>query len=95
MENTKAYSALFVIVPEKEETIDEVKGVISAVITENAGEIVKENLIGKKALAYPIKKKTEGIYYEVDFNAAPGAVTKLTRQFNINTSILRALIDKK
>ncbi len=94
MEKMKNYSGLFIIVPEKQDTVDEVKGGINAVISDNSGNIVKENVMGKRALAYPIKKKNEGIYYEVTFTALPGSVAKMTRQFNINTDILRALIDK-
>jgi len=94
MEKTKSYSALFIIVPEKEESIDELKNSISSVISDNSGNIVGENMAGKKALAYPIQKKTQGIYYEVTFTALPGSVAKMMRQFQINTDILRALIDK-
>jgi small subunit ribosomal protein S6 len=94
MEKTNSYSALFIIVPEKEESIDELKSSISSVISDNSGNIVGENMVGKKALAYPIQKKTQGIYYEVTFTALPGSVAKIMRQFQINTDILRALIDK-
>lgn len=94
MENTRSYSALFIITPEKEEMIDEVKKNIGSVISENSGNIQKENIMGKKNLAYPIKKKGEGIYYEVVFTALPESVSGMMRQFQINTDIMRALIDK-
>ena len=94
MENARSYSGLFIIVPEKEDSIDEVKKTIGSIISENSGNIVKENIMGKKTLAYPIKKKTEGIYYEVTFDADPGSVSGMMKQFRINTDILRTLIDR-
>ena len=95
MENTKrSYSGLFIIIPEKQESIDEMKKVIASIITDNSGNIVKESMMGKRVLAYPIKKRAEGIYYEVIFDAPPASVSRMMRDFQINTDILRALIDK-
>lgn len=94
MEKTRSYSGLFIIIPEKQDSFEELKSGINAVISENSGNIVGENVMGKKRLSYPIKKKNEGIYYEVRFTALPGSVANMTRQFRINTDILRALIDK-
>ncbi|MFH1394763.1 MAG: 30S ribosomal protein S6 [Candidatus Omnitrophota bacterium] len=94
MEKGRSYTSLFIIVPEKQDELGEVKNSINAVIGENTGKIVKENMIGKRRLAYPIKKKNEGVYYEVTFTALPESVTKMRRLFQINTDILRTLIDK-
>jgi small subunit ribosomal protein S6 len=94
MDKKVSYSTLFLIVPEKEDSIDEVKNTLNTVFVDNGCQIDKETLIGKKKLAYPIRKKTEGIYYEVDFKAEPTAIARLTRQFNINTDLLRFLMDK-
>ncbi|MBU0683533.1 MAG: 30S ribosomal protein S6 [Candidatus Omnitrophota bacterium] len=94
MEKARSYTGLFIIVPEKQDEIGEVKNGISLVIGENTGKIVKENMIGKRKLAYPIKKKNDGVYYEVTFTALPKSVTKMRKLFQINTDILRTLIDK-
>ncbi|MEA3489443.1 MAG: 30S ribosomal protein S6 [Candidatus Omnitrophota bacterium] len=94
MEKTKSYTGLFIIAPEKEDSLEEVKNGIGAVINENSGNIQKENLMGKRAFAYPIKKKKAGIYYEVTFTTLPGSVSGMMRQFRINTDLLRTLIDK-
>ncbi|MBU1083817.1 MAG: 30S ribosomal protein S6 [Candidatus Omnitrophota bacterium] len=94
MEKARGYLGLFIITPEKQEQMDEVKGSIKGIIGENSGKILKENEIGKKRLAYPVKKKEEGIYYEVNFDATPESITKMSRLFRINNDILRTLIDK-
>jgi small subunit ribosomal protein S6 len=92
--STRSYSGLFIVIPEKNDAFDEMKDLINSVITENSGKIEKENVMGKRTLAYPIKKKAEGIYYEVSFSAPPEGVAGMMKQFRINTDILRTLIDK-
>ncbi len=94
MEKARSYAGLFIIVPEQLDTMEEMTATIGSVIGENSGKVDKENLMGKRTLAYPIKKKTEGIYYEVIFTAAPESVAQMSKQFRINTKILRTLIDK-
>jgi small subunit ribosomal protein S6 len=94
MDELKNYSGLFIIASDKEESIDDVKNSINAIITENSGKIEKDKLIGKRELATPIKKKKTGIYYQVSFSAKPGDVPKMTRQFRITNSIMRSLIDR-
>ncbi len=93
MEKVRSYTGLFIIAPEKLEAIDEVKRGIGAVIGDNSGKILKDTMMGKKNLAYPIKKNNSGIYYEVIFSAMPKSMEKMRRMFNINTDVLRSLID--
>lgn len=92
MEDERSYSGLFIVTPEKEESAETLKETISSVISENSGKIVNVNMVGKKKLAYPIKKNTEGIYMEFTFTALPEGIAKMSRLFRINTDILRALI---
>lgn len=94
MENTRSYSGMFIITPDKQDSMDDVTKSIGSIISENSGNVVNDNVLGKKTLAYPIKKKSEAVYYEVSFTALPESVAKMMRQFRINTDILRALIDK-
>ena len=88
MEKSRSYSGLFIITPDKEGEIDEITGGIGSVITENSGSIVKENMIGKKTLSYPIQKKAEAIYYEVTFTALPESVTSLNESTTLPALVL-------
>lgn len=93
MEKTRSYTGLFIIDPDKEGSMDDVKNGIKAVFNDNSASIAGEKMSGRKALAYPIMKKSEGIYYEVTFTVLPEKVAKIRRQFQINTNIMRTLID--
>lgn len=95
MENAKSYICLFIITPEKNDSVEEVKNRIHSVISENSGNVVKTNMLGKKTLSYPIKKKKEGIYCEVIFTAPADTIEKMMRLFQINTDLLRAVITRQ
>ena len=95
MENVNSYSGLFIIIPEKADSVEDVQKSIHSIITEHSGNITKTNMLGKKTLAYPINKKTEGVYCEVIFDAPPQAITAMDRLFQINTDLLRAIITRQ
>ena len=57
----------------------------------NGAEIVHEDFWGMKQLAYPIKKKTSGFYYSVEFNAPSDLIDKLELAFRRDENILRFL----
>ncbi len=59
------------------------------IITENGGEIVYEEDWGLKKLAYPIKHKTSGYYYLIEFNAPSGLVKKLEIELKRDERIMR------
>ncbi|MDD3089240.1 MAG: 30S ribosomal protein S6 [Candidatus Omnitrophica bacterium] len=92
MMNVRSYNGLFIITPDKKDALGDVKGSIASVIGENSGKIVKETEAGEKKLSHPINKKSEGVYYEVSFTAPSESISKMLKQFRINTNILRTLI---
>lgn len=61
-------------------------------IINNGGEIIKHEVMGKRRLAYEIKKFRDGIYILVQFNATSSVVTELNRVMKISDEILRYLI---
>jgi small subunit ribosomal protein S6 len=62
---------------------DEFKGVqkkYTSFIKDNGGEIVHENPWGLKSLAYPINKKTTGLYWVLEYKAPSDFNEKLKIQ---------------
>ena len=55
---------------------------------------VNVNEWGKRRLAYPIQYKTEGYYVYVGFNANAELPKELTRNLQINESVIRSQIVK-
>ena len=96
MEKTnQAYETLFVVDLSKGE--DAVKAVVekfTSLIGSN-GEITNLFEWGKRRLAYPINKMTEGYYVLVDFNAPAEFTSELERIFNITEGIMRSIVVAK
>ena len=68
---------------------------VEKIIKENGGTIIKLDRLGKRRLAYEIKKKQHGYYIYVLFETNDSrAVLELKREFRLNDTILRDLIIK-
>ena len=90
------YELMFIIDPALEDetknaTVEAVKGII-----ETEGEVVGEpDVWGMRKLAYPIKKKSEGYYVVIEFQAPPTLPKELDRRLKISDNVMRHLIDNK
>ena len=50
---------------------------------------------GKKKLAYPIKKQSEGYYVLVNFTSNPEFIDELERVYNITDEVIKHIVVKK
>ena len=66
----------------------------AALVTENGGRSVAENAWGLKSLAYPIQKKTTGLYWVTEFIAPSDFNEKLKIQLLRDEAVLRHLCTK-
>lgn len=90
------YEGLFIVKPElKEEDAKSIFKAINDSIAKNGGAVKKEELWGKRHLAYPVKKAKEGYYYKLDFDIEPSVISKLEAGYKLNADILRTMITRK
>ena len=61
-------------------------------VTENGGSITHSNPWGLKSLAYPIQKKTTGIYWVLEYSAQTSFNQKLQNQILRDEQILRHMV---
>jgi small subunit ribosomal protein S6 len=61
-------------------------------VKETGGTIEKADVWGKKKLAYPVKKQTEGQYVLLTVQMEPAGTGQLERQFGLQESVLRFMI---
>jgi small subunit ribosomal protein S6 len=66
----------------------------TTLVTDNGGQIVSENPWGLKSLAYPIQKKTTGLYWVAEFTASSDFNEKLKIQLLRDESVLRHMTTK-
>jgi small subunit ribosomal protein S6 len=62
-----------------------------SLVTDNGGTIVHDNAWGLKSLAYPIDKKTTGLYWVMEYTAPSDFNEKLKIQLLRDESVLRHL----
>lgn len=61
----------------------------TTLVTDNGGEVVHENAWGLKSLAYPIQKKTTGLYWVMEYKAPTDFNEKLKTQLLRDESVIR------
>ena len=66
----------------------------SKMVTDAGGSIVSENPWGLKSLAYPVQKKTTGLYWVLEYTAASDFNEKLKIQLLRDETVLRHLCTK-
>lgn len=90
------YETTFIMTPVlSEEDVKKTIKSYSDFLTKNKAEIVHEEFWGIKPLAYPIAKKTTGIYHHIEFKASPDLIDKLELAYRRDEdNILRYLTVK-
>jgi small subunit ribosomal protein S6 len=84
------YESMYILAPTlAAEEVDKEQEKILQIIAENAGELVKTDVWGKKNLAYEINKHKEGYYLINYFNMDTQAVKLLDRHYRLNEKIIR------
>ena len=61
----------------------------ASLVTDNDGEVLHDNPWGLKSLAYPIQKKTTGLYWVMEYKAPSDFNEKLKTQLLRDESVLR------
>ena len=64
---------------------------IQELITKDQGEIKAVNKWGRKRLAYPIQKKNNGYYVNIEFDAPGSTPRQLEQSYLLDENILRFL----
>ena len=62
------------------------------IVQENGGEVLHSNPWGLKSLAYPIAKKTTGIYWVMEFTAPTSFNEKLKIQLLRDENVMRHMV---
>jgi len=92
----REYEYVFIVHPDLDENafkelIDKIKGWITGA----GGQVVKVDLWGRRKLAYPIRKQTEGQYVLLDTVMSPDYSAELERNVRFLEPILRYLVTVK
>jgi small subunit ribosomal protein S6 len=88
----KQYETVFIATPVlSEEQMKETVKKYTDLLTSKGAEIVYENNWGMRKLAYPIRKKTTGFYYLIEFKAEGSVIADLEIAYKRDERLLRFL----
>ena len=89
------YETVFIINPNVEDAgVKELIQKFSDIIN-NDGKVESVEELGKKKLAYEIKKNSEGIYVLINFEAAPSLISELERVYRITDEVMKFIVVRK
>ena len=72
--------------------VERVTQLISQGDGETSGEVISVNSRGKRRLAYPIKKKVEGLDIILTFHSPPKTLAEVDRILKLDEQVLRHLL---
>lgn len=88
----RVYEVLFIISPSLEEgDIEALANQISEVVTNQGAKIVKADRMGRRRLAYPIQKFSEGYYVVLTIEGTGSEIAEVERRMRVTDAIIRYL----
>ena len=89
------YESVIIVAPTVDEKQQkEIENKYSKLIKEN-GKLVEFKSLGKKMLAYEIKKNKYGLYFQINFESEAAFITELERQYRIDDNIIKFIVVKE
>lgn len=89
------YELIYIVNPSiNEEELPNVLTKVSDMVKKVGGNITETTQWGKKRLAYPIKRFTEGNYILAKFDTEPSAIRKIETSLKLYDEIIRHLVIK-
>ena len=89
----RTYELLCIVQPElDEEGMAALNARIADVITGSGGQVLTTEILGRRRLAFPIRKKTEGVYVLTYADMDSVGMAELQRRLRLTEEVLRYLI---
>ena len=86
------YETTFIVNPQSDDTsLDQHVQAIANIITGNGGQILRENRMGTRRLAYEIRNLTQGYYTSLIFDAPSTVLPILERHYKLEDPYIRHL----
>jgi small subunit ribosomal protein S6 len=86
----RTYEVMFIVDTDvSEEDITRLSESLQTVITDQGGTITKNEDMGRRHLAYPIGRKTDGHYILFEVDGSGREIAELERRMRVNDQVIR------
>lgn len=90
--NNRVYEVMYIAEPNTDsDSIAQINQEIEDLVTKDGGEIVSTEDMGRRQLAYTIKKNTEGYYFLFEIAGSGKEIAEIERRMRVNDKVLRYL----
>ena len=91
----RKYETFFIIDPDlTEEAFNLASEKLKGIVTTNGGVVLTYVPWGKKKLAYPVKKRNQGLYILMEYGGGPQLVAELERNMRLDERVLKFITVK-
>jgi len=86
----RTYEVMYIIDPDTaEDRITKLHEAVGKLIEKEGGTVIRMDDIGRRNLAYPIQKKTEGHYVLFEIEGSGQEIAEFERRMRVNDMIIR------
>jgi small subunit ribosomal protein S6 len=86
----RTYEVMYIVDPETPaDKLEKLNEAVGKLIEKEGGTVVRMDDGGRRTLAYPIKKKTEGFYILFEIEGSGQEIAELERRMRVNDMIIR------
>ena len=90
MAEKRSYEVVFIIDPDADDAeVMRMTEAVQKIITDQGGNIVKTEVMGKRRLAYEINHRRDGVYVLLEVEGSGAEIAELERRMRVNDRILR------
>ena len=87
------YELVYIISPEvEEEDLENVTARVGQLVADGGGEVLELSSWGRRRLAYPIRKFSDGHYVLSRIQLDPGSLPELRRLLGLTEEVIRYLL---
>ena len=92
MAENRVYEVLFIVDPDTpEEDATRLSDNFSNIVTEQGGTVTRNEVLGRRQLAYRIGRKTEGVYHLFEIEGTGREIAELERRMRVSDQVIRYL----
>ena len=86
----RVYEVMYIVDPDTvEDEVTRLSESLQHVITDQGGIVTKTEIMGRRALAYPINRKNDGIYMLYEVEGSGREIAELERRMRVNDQVMR------
>ena len=90
MAENRIYEVVFIVDPStQDEALTGLTDGLSRIVTDQGGTVTKNEVMGRRQLAYRIGHSNEGIYVLFEIEGTGGEIAELERRMRVNDAIMR------